>query len=273
MKARILVIEDEARWYDQFKDILISLDCEVEIASDFEQAQQLLKTSRYDLVLADACLNQFDFNIACQNFLYFLYTKYPTTPVVATTGKPLAPDEVWTLSQLGVVDFVYKRKLLLPEFRRCIQNALRRTSPPYPIKSSHQIHYDAFISYSHRNKQAVRDWLLPELEKAGVKVCIDFRDFDPGVPILAEMERAIAQSSKTLMLLTPDYLKGESTQFETILIQAIDPARRYHRVIPILLEFCELPLWLKALAYLDFTDPDQHAFQLSRLISAIQSSP
>ncbi|TEU19311.1 MAG: hypothetical protein E3J21_04170 [Anaerolineales bacterium] len=44
--------------------------------------------------------------------------------------------------------------------------------------------YDVFISYSHTDKEWVHGWLLPRLETADLQVCIDFRDFDVGVPSL-----------------------------------------------------------------------------------------
>ncbi len=44
--------------------------------------------------------------------------------------------------------------------------------------------YDVFISYSSANKDWVRKDLLSALEKAGLKVCIDFRDFQAGKPVL-----------------------------------------------------------------------------------------
>ncbi len=41
-----------------------------------------------------------------------------------------------------------------------------------------------FISYSHQNKDWVRNWLLPGLEKNGLRTHIDYRDFEIGVPSL-----------------------------------------------------------------------------------------
>ena len=48
--------------------------------------------------------------------------------------------------------------------------------------------YDVFISYSHRDKAWVRGELLPRLESAGLKVCVDYRDFRIGAPIIKEMD-------------------------------------------------------------------------------------
>ena len=56
--------------------------------------------------------------------------------------------------------------------------------------------YDVFISYSSKDRAWVRGELLTRLEAAGLKVCIDFRDFEPGAPSVTEMERAVLTSSK-----------------------------------------------------------------------------
>jgi len=130
--------------------------------------------------------------------------------------------------------------------------------------------YDAFISYSHCDKEWVQGWLLPQLEKAGLRVCIDFRCFEPGAPILTEMERAVVESRKTLLVLTPDYLASEWAEFENILASTLDPAARQRRVIPLLLKPCELPLRTRALTYLDFTGSESE-LQFQRLVAAIRS--
>jgi hypothetical protein len=74
-----------------------------------------------------------------------------------------------------------------------------------------------FVSYSHRNSDWVRGWLVPQLKAAGLKVCVDHESFEPGAPSLTEMERAVLQSRKTVMVLTPEYLQSEWAEFENIL--------------------------------------------------------
>ena len=50
--------------------------------------------------------------------------------------------------------------------------------------------FDVFISYSSRDRKWVKTWLLPRLEKAGLRVCIDYRDFKFGVPSLKNIDSA-----------------------------------------------------------------------------------
>jgi len=143
----------------------------------------------------------------------------------------------------------------------------RKTKPA----DSDSFKYDVFISYSHRDEDWVQNWLLPKLEAAGLRVFIDFRDFEPGAPNLTEMERGVSQSRKTVLVLTPDYLQSQWTEFEVLLVQTSDPAARRRRILALLLKPCELPARIGMLNYLDFTRPDRVDFQLARLIAAIKS--
>jgi formylglycine-generating enzyme required for sulfatase activity len=132
-------------------------------------------------------------------------------------------------------------------------------------------HYDAFISYSHHDKDWVQGWLLPRLEQAGLRICIDFRDFEPGLPSLVNMENAVERSRKTLIVLTPDWVASEWTTFESLLIQTDDPAGRQRRMIPLLLKPCQPPKRIAMLTYLDFTKAAEAEFRLARLVTACRS--
>jgi|GEM_PF-5684300 len=145
------------------------------------------------------------------------------------------------------------------------------TLSPAPLgkSASDAFEYDVFISYSHYNQAWVWQWLLPRLQKAGVKVCIDRACFEPGAPIITEIERAILGSHKTLLILTPAYLKSEWAELENLLTATLDPAARDRRLLPILLEKCDLPLRLRSLSYLDFTDLERGESELARLLSAL----
>jgi hypothetical protein len=84
------------------------------------------------------------------------------------------------------------------------------------------------------------------------------------------MERAVLQSRKTLLVLTPEYAQSGWTEFENILVQTLDPAARERRLIPILLTHCELPLRIRSLTYIAFTRPEEYAEQSIRLLTAIR---
>lgn len=129
--------------------------------------------------------------------------------------------------------------------------------------------FDVFISYSHRDAEWVKDWLLPRLEAAGLSVCVDFRDFKIGVPSLINMENAVERSRKTLLVLTPNWVKSEWTKFESLLSQTDDPSGVRQRTLPMMLKKCQLPKRLRIFTYADFTDEKQWEGQLARVITAI----
>jgi hypothetical protein len=140
-----------------------------------------------------------------------------------------------------------------------------------PVQSDFR--YDVFISYSHKDQNWVRNTLLPTLEKHGVTVFIDFRDFEPGAPSIIEMERGVKESRKTILILTPDYIMSAWSEFEAVLAGTLDPAARERRILPILLKKCVLPLRINYLTYLNFTDPTTLDLQWTRLISALGKKP
>ncbi len=129
--------------------------------------------------------------------------------------------------------------------------------------------YDVFISYSSKDSDWVRNELLPALRRAGLRVCIDFRDFKAGAPGVKEMERCIEKSRKTVLVLTPAYLKSDWTEFESLMLQTLDPANQKRRLIPMLKERCNLPLRLKYLTYLNFVDPYDWNLEWQKLLKAL----
>lgn len=132
--------------------------------------------------------------------------------------------------------------------------------------------FDVFISYSHHDADWVRRWLLPRLEAAGLRVCIDFRDFEVGTPSIINMEQAAQRSAKTLLVLTPAWVQSEWTSFESLLIQTKDPAGARRRLLPLMLETCTPPDRLGIFTYADFTVPANRESELTRLVNSIGES-
>jgi hypothetical protein len=130
--------------------------------------------------------------------------------------------------------------------------------------------YDVFISYSHADATWVREWLQPHLEAAGLRICVDWRDFDIGVPSLENMERAVDHSRHTLLVLTPAWVASEWAAFELLLTQTADPAARRRRLLPLLRQPCQPPRRIAMLSYADFTQQGAWETELQRVIAAVQ---
>lgn len=132
--------------------------------------------------------------------------------------------------------------------------------------------YDVFISYSHVDSTWVWDTLLPRLESAGLRICIDKRDFEIGAPSLVNMERAVDYSQHTLLVLTPAWVKSEWTDFESLLVGTFDPAGRRRKLLPLLLEPCQPPARIALLTYADFLDDSKHEQQFEHLLGQLRSA-
>jgi hypothetical protein len=125
------------------------------------------------------------------------------------------------------------------------------------------------VSYSSTDRDWVRDEVLPRLERAGFRVCVDFRDFTLGAPIVTEIERALVSSRRALLVFTPAYLASDWSTFEAILGQTLDPAARQGLLLPIRLRDCAVPTHIRHLVYLDFTDDTDPDMRFARLIATI----
>ncbi|XP_050818531.1 toll-like receptor 13 [Gopherus flavomarginatus] len=70
--------------------------------------------------------------------------------------------------------------------------------------------YDAFVSYNTHDREWVINELLPTLEdKYHWRLCLHYRDFEPGKCILKNIVENIYASRKTICVITHQYLESE----------------------------------------------------------------
>ena len=122
--------------------------------------------------------------------------------------------------------------------------------------------YDVFISYSHFDRPWVKDELLPRLEQAGLKVCIDDHDFLYGRASQLNMEEAAKNSRHTIAVVTQNWVDSDWSQFEALTTTLKDPVGRARRLIPLLREDCALPERIQFLSYADFRVVDEQKWRL-----------
>jgi tetratricopeptide (TPR) repeat protein len=127
-----------------------------------------------------------------------------------------------------------------------------------------------FISYSHKDKTWVKDYLLPNLEKQGISCHIDYRDFEIGPPSLIQMEQAAETCSKIILVFTPNWVDSEFSNFESVMLQTDSPLNLNKKILPIMLETCNIPKRLKILNYADFTAKNDWDFALAKLVNQIK---
>jgi formylglycine-generating enzyme required for sulfatase activity len=107
------------------------------------------------------------------------------------------------------------------------------------------------------------------LTQAGVR-CHTEAAFALGVPRLLEFERAVQDSRRTLLVLSPAYLADGFTQFTDLLAQTYGLETATWPVIPLILRSVELPPRLAMLTALNATDVAGQAEAVARLCAEAQ---
>src|SRR4051812_48540307 len=100
---------------------------------------------------------------------------------------------------------------------------------------SEQQTHDIFISYTAEDASWVEGVLVDALTAAGLHVLTE-EAFALGRPRLAEFERAVTGSRRTLLVLSPAYLVGQTASFVDLLAQTYGQDTGTWPVLPLLLE-------------------------------------
>jgi len=144
-----------------------------------------------------------------------------------------------------------------------------------PVPPADDFLYDVFISYRHQepDKTWVHKTLLPQLEGEGLHVCIDYRDFRLGAPLVLEMARAVEQSRYTLAILSPVYLTSNFTELENVLAEHLGLEKSQRRLLAVMRQPCTPRLGIRARLWLDMTYDDEFETNVARLIYELRQPP
>lgn len=125
--------------------------------------------------------------------------------------------------------------------------------------------YDAFISFCQKDEEFVIEHLLPglETEPYSYKICVHFRDWNPGEWIPAQIATSVESSRRTIIVVSKSFLDSmwSRLEFRAANMHAIQERRT--RVIVVLLEDIsshkeldpELKVYLATNTYLKWGDP------------------
>jgi Caspase domain/TIR domain len=124
--------------------------------------------------------------------------------------------------------------------------------------------YHALLSYARADGAFVRTVLLPRLRAAGLRVATCSSVGEPGLDRVFSLERGLQQARRTLVILTPAYLRRETTDdkyadFLSLQRKHADITSGRYSLIPIYLEDLESlkepPLWLTSLGGVQLAAP------------------
>lgn len=112
---------------------------------------------------------------------------------------------------------------------------------------------DFFISYTHADK-AWAEWIGYVLEEANFSVIIQAWDFRPGSNFVLEMQRAAAEAARTILVLSPDYLKSQFASPEWAAAFSSDPQGLNRKLLPVLVRPCQPTGLLTSLVQIRIAD-------------------
>lgn len=109
---------------------------------------------------------------------------------------------------------------------------------------------DFFISYNRADKRWA-EWIAWQLEAAGHTVLIQAWDFRQGGNYVLDMQRALEDSRRTLLVLSPDFLRSQYTAPEWAATFAKDPTGSQGLLLPVRVRECQPTGLLAQLVYID----------------------
>lgn len=119
-----------------------------------------------------------------------------------------------------------------------------------------------FFSYSRANGEFVLR-LAKDLRAAGVDCWLDQLDIPAGERWDAEIEKALDSAERLVVVLTPDSVASTNVMDEVSF--ALEGEKR---VVPILVQECDIPMRLRRVQHLDFTGDYQAC--LTRLLKQLE---
>ena len=116
---------------------------------------------------------------------------------------------------------------------------------------------DFFISYNKADR-AWAEWLAWQLETEGYTTIIQAWDFRPGTNFVAKMQEAATTATRTIAVLSPDYLNDapySAAEWMAAFVQ--DPTGKNTTLLPVRIRECDPSGLLKAIVYIDLVDLDE----------------
>jgi hypothetical protein len=129
---------------------------------------------------------------------------------------------------------------------------------------------DFFVSYNKAD-QRWAEWIAWQLEAAGYTVVFQAWDFAPGTNFVLKMHEAVADSARTVAVLSPDFLRSSFTQPEWAAALAGDPTGQGRKLVPIRVRDCEPAGLLKQISCVDLVSADEETAK-ARLLDAARGA-
>ena len=178
---------------------------------------------------------------------------------------------------LGISVCVYRRRWKIRYYLHTAKHSWiqKRSSERKP----NQYIFDAFLVYSTNDRLWVHEILTKTLEgEHQLKLCVHYRNFIPGRYIADTIVESIEKSRKTVLILSPNFLRSNWCQYEFKMARQVFVEQGREDMVLILLRpiaGCRLSrplsLLLQERTYVEWTDdPDGQQLFWSQLKAALE---
>ncbi|XP_022807311.1 toll-like receptor 4, partial [Stylophora pistillata] len=144
-----------------------------------------------------------------------------------------------------------------------------------PLPSDLEFEYDAFIIFSSEDSQWVVNTLIPTLEENhGIRCCVHYRDFIPGVTFRKNMVDSVYKCKKTIAVVSTHFFNSKycGSELDYALHRLME--RRDDSLVVIKLDDVEkgkLPKELQKRSYIDYAKSVEKESWEKKLVSCLNS--
>ena len=130
---------------------------------------------------------------------------------------------------------------------------------------------DFFISYNQADR-GWAEWIAWQLEAAGYAVVIQAWDFRQGGNFVLDMQRALESAQRTIIVLSPNFLRSKFTAPEWAAAFAMDPTGAQGRLLPMRVRKCEPTGLLAQIVYVDLVGLQDRDAAVERLLTGVAAA-
>jgi hypothetical protein len=128
-----------------------------------------------------------------------------------------------------------------------------------------------FLSHNHADKPFVRQ-LAHDLRAAGIRVWLDEAEMMIGDLFFQKIQQAIDEMEYLGVILSRNSVNSSWVQHEVAVAMNQEIEGKRIKVLPLVIEDCELPGFLKGKLYADFRDPKRYNEELNKILHRIHST-
>lgn len=153
-------------------------------------------------------------------------------------------------------------------FGACLLMYFHRRKPSITLPSDFKYH--VFIIYNKEDEGWVKRKLLKFLEEEhGLRVCIHYKDFTPGIPFTESMAESVSCSHKIIAVYSSNFLQSKYCNYELELARYRLLDKRDNCLIVIRIDkskFDDLPRELRGRSCIDYADLTERQFWKRKLL-------